>query len=269
MSASQAATYTVEAYNLSHASENKIHDDRVAQKLGFSGGLVPGVEVYAYACHSAVRRWGRAWLERGRIECRFLKPVYDGRLAIVSAAESGDGLDLRVESEGMLCATGRATLPASAASPPSIEAYEVRTPPAERPPADETSLAPGTSLGITPFAVTADAAAQYLRDVREADPIYGREGLVHPGQLLRLANLVLRENVVLQPWVHTGSKVTNFATARIGDELSARGRVAANYEHKGHRLVDLDMILIANGSTVLAHVLHTAVYRLRQLAESA
>ena len=51
---SQAATtYTVEAYNLSHASENKIHDDAVAQKLGFSGGLVPGVEVYAYACHPA------------------------------------------------------------------------------------------------------------------------------------------------------------------------------------------------------------------------
>ena len=52
--------YTVEAYNLSHASENKIHDDSVAQKLGFAGGLVPGVEVYAYACHPVVRRWGRA-----------------------------------------------------------------------------------------------------------------------------------------------------------------------------------------------------------------
>ena len=51
MSASAATTYAVEAYNLSHASENKIHDDAIAQKLGFSGGLVPGVEVYAYACH--------------------------------------------------------------------------------------------------------------------------------------------------------------------------------------------------------------------------
>ena len=26
--------------------------------------LVPGVEVYAYACHPAVRRWGRAWPSR-------------------------------------------------------------------------------------------------------------------------------------------------------------------------------------------------------------
>jgi hypothetical protein len=262
----QTTTYTVEAYNLSHASENKIHDDTVAQKLGFSGGLVPGVEVYAYACHPAVGRWGRAWLERGQMECRLLKPVYDGRLAVVTATEADGGLDIRVESEGVLCATGRASLPGAASQPPAIAAYEVRTPPTERPPADETSLAVGTWLGIRPFHATADTASQYLRDVREVDPIYAREGLVHPGQLLRLANLVLRENVVLQPWIHTGSKVTNFAAARVGDALTARARVAANYERKGHRLVDIDMILIANDRTVLAHVLHTAVYRLRQLA---
>jgi acyl dehydratase len=265
MTVAQATTYTVEATNLSHASENKIHDDEIAQKLGFSGGLVPGVEVYAYACHPAVRRWGRAWLERGLIECRFLKPVYDGRLATVTAVAADGALDLRVESEAALCATGRASLPDAPAGSPSIDAYQVRMPPAERPPADEASLAEGTWLGIRSFQATAEAAAHYLRDVREADPLYADEGLVHPGQLLRLANLVLRENVVLQPWIHTGSKVANFAAARIGDELTARARVAANYERKGHRLVDLDMILIANGRVVLAHVVHTAVYRLRQL----
>jgi hypothetical protein len=265
MTASTATAYSVEAYNLSHASENKIHDDAVAQKLGFTGGLVPGVEVYAYACHPAVERWGVAWLERGRMECRLLKPVYDGRQATVLAAESGSGLDLRVESEGVLCATGQASLP-GASDPPSISAYALRMPPAERPPADETSLAEGTAFGIRPFVLTQELASQYLRDVRETDPIYTREGLAHPGHLLRLCNLILRENVVLQPWIHTGSKVTNFAVARLGDELSARGRVAANYERKGHRLVDLDIILVANGRTVLVHVLHTAVYRLRHLA---
>jgi acyl dehydratase len=266
MTAQPLAPYTVEAYNLSHASENKIHDDATAQKLGFSGGLVPGVEVYAYACHPAVRCWGRAWLEHGRMECRFLKPVYDGHQATVTAQDAGGALDIRVDSQGVLCATGQASLPDVAASPPRIDDYERHTPPAERPPADETSLATGTRLGIRPFHASSDAVAQYLRDVREADTLYAENGLVHPGQLLRLANLVLRENVVLQPWIHTGSKVTNFAAARIGDELTARASVAANYERKGHRLVDLDMILIANDTTVLAHVLHTAVYRLRQLA---
>jgi hypothetical protein len=265
MDGAGTAPYVVEANNLSHASENKIHDDAVARALGFSGGLVPGVEVYAYACHAAVGRWGRAWLERGRMQCRFLKPVYDGRTVTVSGAQAGaDQLAITVESEGVLCATGHAALP-QAAAPPGIDAYARRSPPAERPPADETSLAAGTALGIRPLALTGELAAGYLRDVRETDPIYAREGLAHPGQLLRLANLVLRENVVLQPWIHTGSTVVNFAAARVGAVLSARGRVAANYQRKGHRLVDLDIILVADERTVLAHVLHTAVYRLRQL----
>jgi acyl dehydratase len=266
MNARDAATYTVEAYNISHASENKIHDDTVARKLGFSGGLVPGVEIYAYACHPVVRRWGRAWLERGRMECRFLKPVYDGHLANVTAKDAGEVLDVTLQSDGVLCATGHASLPDGSAEVPPIHAYKLCEPPADRPPADERSLASGNWLGTRPFRLTSDAAAQYLSDIREADPIYASEGLAHPGLLLRLCNLALRENVVLQPWIHTGSKVTNFATARVGDELSARARVAANYDRKGHRMVDLDVALIANGSTVVAHVLHTAAYRLRQLA---
>jgi hypothetical protein len=262
MNGSVAMTYAVEACNLSHASENKIHDDSVARTFGFAGGLVPGVEVYAYACHPAVERWGRAWLERGRMECRFLKPVYDGRIALVTARHADGGLDLKVESENAVCATGFASLPDRTGAAPAVGDFEVRPAPAERPPADETSLAAGSWLGVKPYRLTADHAAAYLRDVRETDPLYAREGLAHPGVLLRLCNLALRENVVLPPWIHTGSKVANFGVARIGDELSARARVAANYERKGHRLVDLDVLLVANGR-VVAKVLHTAIYRLR------
>ena len=34
--------------NFSEASDNKMHSDDVAARYGFSGGLVPGVAVYAY-----------------------------------------------------------------------------------------------------------------------------------------------------------------------------------------------------------------------------
>ena len=271
MNAPKSTTYRVEAYNLSHASENKIHDDTVAQKLGFVGALVPGVEVYAYACHPVVQRWGRAWLERGQMECRFRKPVYDGRIALVTSREAAGGLDIEVQSEDVLCATCHASLADGSAPPPSIGAFEQRTPPPpnDRPPANEASLAEGTWLNTAPVRLTPDIAATYLRNVREADPLYAGESLAHPGFLLRLCNFALRENVVLPPWVHTGSKVANFAAARVGDELSVRARVAANYERKGHRLVDLDALVIANGRTVITRVLHTAVYQLRQLAQSA
>jgi hypothetical protein len=56
------AQYEVEAYNTAKDSENKIHDDVVARRFGFTGALVPGVDVYGYITHLPVARWGRAWL---------------------------------------------------------------------------------------------------------------------------------------------------------------------------------------------------------------
>ena len=136
MTAQDRLNHEVEAYNLSHASENKIHDDTVAGKLGFEGGLVPGVEVFAYTAHVPVAYYGIEFLERGRLEARFAKPVYDGRRARVIGAVEGDGLALRVESEGQLCATGHASMPAQPAPSPAPSSYAFAMPPSEnmRPP---------------------------------------------------------------------------------------------------------------------------------------
>src|ERR1700760_751216 len=104
--------YRVSAYNTSKHSENKIHDDTVARKYGFSGGLVPGVDVLAYMIHMPVAKWGRAFLEHGVIEARFVKPVYDGEFADVTARESDGGIAIEAESRGGPSATGTASLPA-------------------------------------------------------------------------------------------------------------------------------------------------------------
>src|SRR3982074_3619656 len=45
---SRLEAYRVQAYNTAKLSENKMHDDTVAKRFGFSGGLVPGVDVMAY-----------------------------------------------------------------------------------------------------------------------------------------------------------------------------------------------------------------------------
>jgi acyl dehydratase len=263
--------YRVEAFNASKESENKIHDDAVARRFGFSGGLVPGVDIYAYMTHLPVQRWGRAWLERGTAECRFLKPVYDGDTAIVTAAEQAAGLDLQIESHGEVCVAGHAGLPAERPAPPPAfnEASLPPVPPAERPPADETTLAIGTRFAINPFRVTDEYAEQYLRTVRETAPLYARENLVHPGTILHIGNWALRHNVVLGPWMHVGSTVQHFAAARIGDELSARTVVTANYDRKGHRFVELDVLVYAGQETPIARLGHIAIYRPRQLATAA
>jgi hypothetical protein len=265
MTVAALSPYRVEAFNTAKASENKIHDDDVARRFGFGGGLVPGVDVYAYMAHQPVARWGRAWLERGTAECRFQKPVYDGDIATVTATETSQVLDLYVESHGEICATGRASLPAQAAV--LLEPFaEPPLPPADRPPASETTLAAGTLLGVRPLPITRDLVAQCVADLRETEPLYLKEGLAHPVIIARTGNWALNHNVVLGPWMHVGSKLQHFAAAHIGDELSVCGRITANYEHKGHRFVDADVLVLANRITPVARIAHTAIWLPRLLA---
>ena len=264
MTTAALSTYRVEAFNTAKASENKIHDDAVARRFGFGGGLVPGVDVYGYMAHMPVMRWGRAWLERGAAECRFQKPVYDGDIATVAASETGDGLDLRVDSRGETCATGHAAL--AVGSQPLLDALdEPPPPPAERPAASETTLAVGTLLGIHPLPVTRDLVEQCVNDLRETETLYLKEGLVHPVIIARTGNWALNHNVVLGPWMHVGSKIQHFAAAHVGDELTVRARVTANYEHKGHRFVDVDVMVLANRRAPIARIAHAAIWLPRQL----
>lgn len=253
------------AYNTSKFSENKIHDDAVARKYGFSGGLVPGVDVLAYMLHMPVAKWGRAFLERGLIEARFVKPVYDGEIAEVSAIDEAGGLAIEVQSKGELCATGTASLPAAA---PGFDLAEYRAAPpvSERRPVNAGSYELGKWLGTEPRRWAGAAASEYLADIRETDPIYAREGLGHPGLYPRVMNKVLVDNAILGPWIHVGTTMQLLAIAEPGDELTARAKVVGNYEKKGHRFVELDALVVANGTTPLAHCRHVAIYQPREQA---
>ena len=262
---SRLEAYRVCAYNTARQSENKMHDDTVAKRFGFSGGLVPGVDVMAYMMHLPVAKWGRAFLERGLIEARFVKPVYDGEIAYVSGEASHGSLSIEVESRGELCATGTASLPASAPSF-SLADFSATAPVSERRPVDAASYQLGKWLGTEPRAWAGDAAAEYLTDVRERDPIYANEGLGHPGLIQRVMNRVLVDNAILGPWIHVGSRMQLLAAARSGDELTARAKVTGNYEKKGHRFVELDALVVANGKTPLAHCQHIAIYQPREQA---
>jgi acyl dehydratase len=262
---SRLEAYRVQAYNTAKQSENKMHDDTVAKRFGFSGGLVPGVDVMAYMMHVPVKKWGRAFLEHGLIEARFTKPVYDGEIANVSGEENDGTLSIEVESRGQLCASGTASLPAAAPSLSLSDFAEIAAV-TERRPVSATSYELGKWLGTVPRAWAGEAAKEYMHDVREHDPIYAREGLGHPGLLQRVMNKVLVDNAILGPWIHAGSRMQLLSAAKSGDELTARARVTGNYEKKGHRFVELDALVVANGRTPLAHCQHIAIYQPREQA---
>jgi acyl dehydratase len=262
---SRIGPYRVSAYNTSKHSENKMHDDTVAKRYGFSGGLVPGVDVMAYMMHLPVAKWGRAFLERGLIEARFVKPVYDGEIAEVTGEESNSVLSIEVESRGELCGTGTASLPPAAPSF-SLSDFVETAAVSDRKPVNAASYELGKWLGAVPRSWPADAAREYLADIRETEGIYTREGFGHPGLLPRVMNKVLVDNAILGPWIHVGTTMQLLSAARIGDELTARAKVTGNYDKKGHRFVELDALVVGNGTTPLAHCRHIAITQPREQA---
>jgi acyl dehydratase len=261
--------YHVVAVNTSTDSENKIHDDATARKYGFKGGLVPGVTVYAYLTHPLAEALGPAWFQRGTANVRFLQPVLDGEQVHVSgeiiSRDPQQGLTAtlraRTDSAGE-CATLTATLPAGSPTPVNATMYPEAPLPAERPAGTPEHLRTLSVLGTFTERYDEARADDYLTSVSDTLPVYrGAGGWVHPAFHTNLGNRVLRTNVIIGPWIHLGSVVRHLGAARVGDTLSARGKVRSLWEKKGRDFVEIDMIVLAHGK-VVAHVLHSAIYRL-------
>jgi acyl dehydratase len=255
--------YRVRAFNTATASANKIHDDAVARDLGFRGGLVPGVDVYAYLCHLPVERWGAEWLERGTISARFALPVYDGDEVEIAGTPGDDGsLALSLtDPSGAACATGVADRPDTAPPVPPIDGWPGGPVPADPPPASAESLT-GAPFGSLFVGFHAEPAQAYLDDIREAHPLFRVDGCAHPGWLLRYANYVLSSNVRLGPWIHVESTVQLLGLVRDGDRVETRANVLGVRERGGHRFVDLDVLQLV-GDRPIARTTHTAIYEPR------
>jgi acyl dehydratase len=258
------APYRVRAHNIAADSDNKIHDDAVARQYGFGGGLVPGIAVYGYLTRPLVAQWGEAWLEQGTASARFVSPCYEGADVLVHAS-GDDPVELTVESNGVVCAQATAGWRTTGAAAPRIEDYPLAPLPGERPPASAQTLAAGTVLGTYTLRLNEERAADFLDGIRDDLPLYrGPRGIAHPALLLACANWALAHNVMLGPWIHTGSDVRHYALARYGETVQLRGRVAECFERKGHEFVVLALVVVAEPDRLVQHIRHTAIYRPRQ-----
>ena len=237
--------YRVRAENIAVESENKIHDDQVAAKYGFRGGLVPGVTVYGYMIVPIVEM-APEWLERGSMTLRLMEPFYDGEEVTVRA-EAGDDQSVAVTAQredGTVCAKGTASI-RDAASPTAARLPEHPLPAMDQRAAPSSeNVIPGALLGTV---------------IERLDLSGGRS---YSERLLQYSNEILARNFRLGPWIHTASEIENWAIAREGDELSARGRVLERFDRKGHEFVVVDVTLVA-GDRLIQTVRHTAIYKPR------
>jgi acyl dehydratase len=265
--------YRITARNTSKQSENLIHDDATARHYGFQGGLVPGVTVYAYLTHPLAVTFGSAWLERGTATVRFVKPILEGDAVIVCGTVTGRdpsgvtaSLVARVE-RGEECAVMSASIPAGLPTPVHLAAYREAPLPESRPPATREALLALETLGTPITAYDEARAAEYLAKVDDPLSLYRGPGArVHPAFYLEQANRALSGNVRVGPWIHAASAVRHLGRAEVGDTLHTRGRIRSLYEKKGREMVELDLVIVGGEKPrPIAHVLHTAIYRMPPL----
>ena len=250
--------YTVRARNLAPDSDNKIHDDSVAQQFGFSGALVPGVDVFAYASHPFVAAWGLDFLSGGRLQTRFRRPVYDGDVVTVGCAAVDGPYELTVagpDDTEARC-VGRAWRAHSEQI--DVSRFQSMPLPSERLPAEPGAIVAGP-LGSVDEPIDLDRHAAYLSGIDEELPLF--EKVAHPGALLRIVNELLMRNVALGPWIHTSSDCRFLAPAQLPGTLHADGVVTEVFERNGHHYVRYDA-LVRCDETPVAFVDHTAIYRL-------
>lgn len=253
--------YRVEARNLDPTVANKIHDDEVARRFGFTGALVPGVELFAYLTHPLTAAWGADFLAGGAIDVRFRRPVYDGDEVVATAEpdDTGGWRLLLAGPDGDERAVGSAW-DRVGESAPDLSAFTETAIVDPLPPADAASLAPGP-MGTVRQTVDRSAHEGYLTAIAEQLPLYSEEQIVHPGALLRMVNALLVRNVVLGPWIHTASRCRFLGVGRVPTELVAHGRVRETYDRNGRSWVRYDAVVLAESQPVMV-VDHTAIYRL-------
>ncbi|HEU4389446.1 MAG TPA: hypothetical protein VFV34_16700 [Blastocatellia bacterium] len=261
--------YRVKARNTSADSENRIHDDSVASRFGFRGGLVPGVTIYGYMTVPIVERFPE-WLERGRMTVRFVQPLYDGDEVTVRATfeDASNGTVLTVDvlqDDRAVSAIATAHLNSENGIPPRACDYPEADLPDRpgRPTATPETLKPGTVLGTLVERVDLEGNQEFLEQIEERLPCYrGPNAVAHPAYLLGLSNQVFLNNFALGPWIHAASEVTNWSTVRTSEVITVRARVVSCYERKGHDFAVLD-VLIASGDRIVQQVRHTTIYRPR------
>ena len=269
------ALWKVVAQNDATDSGNQIHDDEVAARYGFQGGLVPGITLYGYMTGPLVAVFGPAWLDRGGMRVRLRRPVYTGQKVTVhgevtqlDTGRSEVELVLR-NDDGEACAVGTGWMLPTAPDPgPDLPARR-SLPETRWPPLRET-FERQTVLGSVEARWNAERCDEYLELMQDPNPVY-REGVVHPAWILRLANLAVDRNVAVNPWIHVSSDVQNLRRVRADEVLEVRAQVRTLFEKNRHEYADFDVLIAArrDGATPdvgvpVLRATHRAIYRLRQ-----
>lgn len=180
--------------NLEGDQPGSIHNDDVAQKLGFRGGTVAGSFHMEQFPPVLLRAFGPRWFERGNLSCYFRSATMDGEpvrtFARVPASSADARIDVWMEKED-----GTQVLEGTAACGAPAETSLLRRKLEEPRDAGElrilASFTPGDALPSRPATLTAAEASRRLAVITEpldwyAGPSPWGGAIANPGMVVHL-----------------------------------------------------------------------------------
>jgi len=251
--------YRLIAENHAHTSENRIHNDDVAARLGFRGALVPGVAVYGYMTHPLVEKLGAQWLSHHATSVRFLKPAYAGdELRIELKTHDGSYEITCVGPRDELLAVLHSRL-APDLQPASKPALFARAPVVrERPEIAWDTVDCERPLPAWRWDANDEENTEYTAQVADFLPIY--KDFIHPHWALATANRVLVREFIMPAWIHVGSEIEQYRPFKVGAQVIVQAAPVEKWKKKGHEFVRL-AIHYENAEGPLAVTQHTAIFR--------
>jgi acyl dehydratase len=260
------------AVNTAKEVENKIHDDTVARKLGFAGGLVPGVNSFGYMMQLPLETLGTDWLDHGFASVKFMKPVYEGETVLAFMeieSERPDALQIWLEGTGGDTRAFGQVRPGRDGIPGE---FRFRAPVGEpvnhdeRPPLIIGPELEGQALPPITIDFSREVAEQYPGQIGlPSDPV---PGLAHPAWLLGCCVRLIRDNFVRPgPSIHAGAELWMLAPARSGQRLVLYGGVSQVYEKRGNQFIQNDIEIRNEADVPVARILNTGIYAFRALQD--
>lgn len=273
----QLPTRTVVARNTAAAEAGSIHDDAYAARLGYRGGLVPGVTLLAYLTPALIAAFGEAWPQRGRLRARFVRPAYDGDALAIAGRVADDGaIECRIDGpDGAVCVEAHA----SCSAVESIEAKPWRTsipvagpstvaPDGSLPELSLENLAAGQELSPLTYRLSLAQAIAWAADAsddsawyRDTSPFGGP--IIHPAFFARDAIALLRHNFAYKATVHAETDLAYQGPGYPERDHTLYGNVADLYERNGNSYVVLDALTVDQDGREIVRNRHTSVIRLR------
>jgi hypothetical protein len=223
---------------LNPAQTGSIHDDGVAQKLGFRGGTIAGSIHMEQFPPLLLRAFGPRWYQSGKLSLYFQNATLHQEPVRCHVAAPGDGANERVRvwmerEDGLAVAEGSA----SVGEPEQPSALRERV--ANLRPAGElrilADLRAGAEMGARPARTEAEELRERLKLITEPLPEYERDGVLTP---VLLVNLLRRAEASLAELRSPRAAGTvglfgaiefshHGGPARAGHDYEASGRVLA------------------------------------------